>query len=164
MSAEADERKFKTLFLDVGLLCRACGLGLLEFEKAQDIMLVNSGAVCEQFIGQHLLYSNQYFEEPELYYWSREKRQSSAEEDYVLSHGNKIIPVEVKSGKTGRLKSLHVFLKEKRLGFGIRFNADLPSLLDTTAVLPEEKSIDYRLLSLPLYMVGQVRRLIRSSI
>jgi len=164
VSAEIDDKKFKVLFLDVGLLCRACGLGLLEFEKAQDIMLVNSGSVCEQFIGQHLLYSKQFFEEPELNYWSREKRQSSAEVDYILSQGNHIIPVEVKAGKTGRLKSLHVFLKEKKLGFGIRFNADLPSLLDTTAVLPDEKSLDYRLLSLPLYMVGQVRRLIRSSI
>ncbi len=164
LSAETDEKKFKVLFLDVGLLCRACGLSLLEFEKAQDIMLVNSGAVCEQFIGQHLLYSKQFFEEPELHYWSREKRQSSAEVDYILSQGNQIIPVEVKAGKTGRLKSLHVFLKGKKCRFGIRFNSDLPSLLDTSAVLPTEESIDYRLLSLPLYMVGQVRRLIKRSI
>ncbi|OGV54945.1 MAG: hypothetical protein A2X45_02695 [Lentisphaerae bacterium GWF2_50_93] len=164
LSAEADEKKFKVLFLDVGLLSRACGLSLLEFEKAQDIMLVNSGAVCEQFIGQHLLYSKQFFDDPELHYWSREKRQSSAEVDYVLSQGNQIIPVEVKAGKTGRLKSLHAFLKEKKRKFGIRFNSDLPSLLDTAAVLPTEESIDYRLLSLPLYMVGQLRRLIRSSI
>ena len=164
LSAEADEKKFKVLFLDVGLLCRACGLSLLEFEKAQDIMMVNSGAVCEQFIGQHLLYSKQFFEEPELHYWSREKSQSSAEVDYVLSQGNQIIPVEVKAGKTGRLKSLHAFLKEKKCRFGIRFNADLPSLLDTAAVMPTEESFDYRLLSLPLYMVGQVRRLIEGSV
>ena len=164
LSAETDERNFKTLFLDVGLLCRACGLSLLEFEKNQDIMLVNSGAVCEQFIGQHLLYSRQFFEEPDLHYWSRKKRQSSAEVDYVLSQGNQIIPVEVKAGKTGRLKSMHVFLKEKNRRFGIRFNSDLPSLLDTAAVLPTEESLDYRLLSLPLYMVGQIRRFIRSSV
>lgn len=159
LGAEIDERKFKTLFLDVGLLCRSCGLSLLDFEQAGDIMLVNAGAVCEQFIGQHLLYSRDFFEEPELHYWSREKRQSSAEVDYVLSLGNRVIPVEVKAGKTGRLKSLHAFMREKKQSFGLRFNADMPSLLEDTAELPGGERLDYRVLSLPLYMVGQARRL-----
>ncbi len=159
LGAEIDERKFKVLFLDVGLLCRACGLSLLDFEKAGDVMLVNAGAVCEQFIGQHLLYGRAFFEEPELYYWSREKRQSSAEVDYVFSIGNRIIPVEVKAGKTGRLKSLHAFLREKRRAFGLRFNADMPSLLEDHIDVPGEGRLNYRVLSLPLYMVGQARRL-----
>jgi len=163
LAAEIDERKFKILFLDVGLMCRSCGLSLLEFENADDVMLVNSGAICEQFIGQHLLCSKDYFEEPEVYYWNREKRQSSAEVDYILSIGNKIVPTEVKAGKTGRLKSLHTFLKEKHCSFGLRFNADMPSLLDTSAVLPSGEVLEYRILSLPLYMVGQARRLCASS-
>ena len=163
LAAEIDARKFKALFLDVGLLCRACGLSLLEFEKADDIMLVNSGAVCEQFIGQHLLYSRQFFEEPELYYWSREKRQSSAEVDYVVSLGNQIVPIEVKAGTTGRLKSLHAFMLEKHRSFGLRFNTNVPSLLETAARLPNGEQLDYRLLSLPLYMVGQARRLWAAS-
>ena len=144
-------------------MCRSCGLSLLEFENADDVMLVNSGAICEQFIGQHLLCSKDYFEEPEVYYWNREKRQSSAEVDYILSIGNKIVPTEVKAGKTGRLKSLHAFLKEKHCSFGLRFNADMPSLLDTSAVLPSGEVLEYRILSLPLYMVGQARRLCASS-
>ena len=159
LGAEVDERKFKALFLDVGLLSKACGLSLLEFENADDIMLVNSGAVCEQFIGQHLLYSGHFFEEPELYYWSREKRQSAAEIDYVISLGPEIIPIEVKAGKSGRLKSLHVFLKEKGRAFSLRFNTDIPSILNTRAVLTTGESMPYCLLSLPLYMVGQTRRL-----
>jgi hypothetical protein len=35
------------------------GLNLLDYEKAEDVMMVNSGAICEQFIGQHLLFSRQ---------------------------------------------------------------------------------------------------------
>jgi len=161
LGAEIDERKFKALFLDVGLLSRACGLSLLEFENVDDVMLINSGVVCEQFTGQHLLYSGHFFEEPELYYWSREKRQSAAEIDYVVSVGSEIIPIEVKAGKSGRLKSLHVFLKEKRRAFSLRFNTDIPSLLNTSAVLTTGESMPYCLLSLPLYMVGQARRLCR---
>ena len=161
LAAEADERSFKPLFLDVGLMNRACGLTLLDFENAGDVMLVNAGAVCEQFVGQHLLYSGQLFEEPALHYWSREKRQSAAEIDYVISVGPQIIPVEVKAGKSGRLRSLHMFLQEKQCGFGVRLNTDLPSLLETAASLPTGETVPYQLLSLPLYLVGQVRRLCR---
>lgn len=161
LGAESDPRKFKILFLDVGLMNRALGLSLLDFECAPDVMLVNSGAVCEQFIGQHLWYRGNFFEEPDLYYWSREKRQSAAEIDYVISVGPQIVPIEVKAGKSGRLKSLHMFIKEKGSGFALRFNADRPSLLDTVDVLPSGDRVRYRLLSLPLYLVGQTHRLIR---
>ncbi len=161
LGAESDPRKFKILFLDVGLMNRALGLSLLDFESAPDIMLVNSGAVCEQFIGQHLWYRGDFFEEPDLYYWNREKRQSAAEIDYVISVGPKVVPVEVKAGKSGRLKSLHMFIKEKGNDFALRFNADRPSLLDTVDLLPTGEPVQYRLLSLPLYLVGQTRRLIR---
>lgn len=63
---------------------------MLDFERADDVMLVNSGAICEQFIGQHLLTGRTFFDEPELHYWSREKSQSSAEIDYIIDHGNRI--------------------------------------------------------------------------
>ncbi len=164
LGAEIDEQKYKVLFMDVGLMCRACGLSLLDFDQATDIMLVNAGSVCEQFVGQHLLYAGEFFDEPALQYWSREKRQSSAEVDYVISMGANILPVEVKAGKTGRLKSLHLFLKEKKRSIGVRFNADLPSLLETTDVLPTGESVHYRLLSLPLYLVWQTRRLLTETI
>ena len=76
-----------------------------------------------------------------------------------LHSGSKIIPVEIKAGKTGRLKSLHMFLREKMRSFGVRFNTDVPSLLDTEAALPSGETMPYRLLSLPLYLFGQTRRL-----
>ena len=92
------------------------------------------------------------FEEPEAFCRTREKSQSSAEVDYVISFGETIVPVEVKAGKTGTLKSLHVFL---------RINADEPSLLDAKTSLAKGQNAQFRLLSLPLYMVGQARRLCR---
>ena len=122
-------------------------------------MLVNGGALCEQFVGQHLLYSGQPYETPALYCWMRPERTSNAEVDYVVSEGGRTTQVEVKAGKSGTLKSLHVFLREKRLSFGLRFNADRPSVLDATTGLADGSHIPFRLLSLPLYMVGQWRRL-----
>jgi hypothetical protein len=67
--------------------------------------------------------------------------------------------VEVKAGKTGTLKSLHVFIKEKQLSYGVRFNADIPSCLDIATSLPG-KPVMFKLLSLPLYMVEEVQRII----
>lgn len=151
LGAEVNDRDFKVLFMDVGLLCRSCGLNLADVEAASDMMLVNSGAVAEQLIGQHLFYCGQFFEEPELHYWRRQKAGSSAELDYVRAIGPHIVPIEVKAGKTGTLRSLHLFLRQKGLDFGLRFNSDLPSLIKG----------EYRLLSLPLYLVGQARRLCR---
>ncbi|MDD4869340.1 MAG: ATP-binding protein [Kiritimatiellae bacterium] len=159
LGAETDDRTFKVLFLDVGLLCRACGLRVLDVEKVADLILVNNGAVCEQLAGQHLLMSGAFYEDPVLYYWMRDRPNSSAEVDYLMAIGSHVIPVEIKAGATGRLKSLHLFLSEKELRFGLRFNSDIPSLLDTQIPKIGAAVTPFRLLSLPFYMLGQARRL-----
>ena len=159
LAAEADERRFKCLYMDVGLMCAALHLNVLDLGK-QDLTLVNGGAVAEQFVGQHLLYGGPRYETPVLYYWTREARNAAAEVDYLMAPGRQVVPVEIKAGTTGSLRSLHQFLKEKRRDFGLRFNADVPSLLRDSKGLPDGTRIDYHLLSLPLYMVGQARRLV----
>ena len=165
LGATVDFKKFKVLFLDVGLMSTATGLNLVDFEQAKDIISINSGAIAEQFVGQHLLYSQPGYKEPELYYWMREKKNTSAEIDYLISEGNSIIPIEVKAGKSGTLKSLHLFLKERQKDFAIRLNSDQPSLLTAgTTVNDGQDNIPYTLLSLPLYLVGQVRRLAKGKL
>jgi hypothetical protein len=158
LGAEADERQFKALYMDVGLMCGSLGLNLIDLQR-EDLSLVNNGAVAEQFIGQHLLYSGAAYEIPAVYCWMREARTAAAEVDYVIAQGRHVLPVEIKAGKSGTLKSLHVFLQEKHRRFGLRFNAAVPSLL-RDAPLPGHPGQRYDLLSLPLYMVGQIRRLL----
>jgi uncharacterized protein len=94
----------------------------------------------------------------------RDKPNSSAEVDYLLAHGPHVIPVEVKAGATGRLKSMHLFLSEKNRDFGLRFNSDTPSLLDTRMPAMEDNSRPFRLLSLPFYLIGQTRRLCETAL
>ena len=163
LGAESSERNFKAIFLDVGLLCRACGLGITKLEQAQDMTLINDGAVAEQFVGQHLLYDREFYEDPELYCWMRQKRTSNAEVDYLLTMGQEIIPVEIKAGKTGSLKSLHLFLNKKQRSFGLRFNAIPPSVVDSQTCVAGAESSPFRLLSLPFYLIGQTRRLCRET-
>lgn len=123
----------------------------------------NPGALCEQLVGQLLLNQRELFEQPQSLCWIRQRKTSNAEVDYLISEGSTIIPVEVKAGKTGSLKSLQLFLQEKNLHFGLRFDSDLPSIVDTKTSLPNVKGHPYRLLSLPFYLISETKRLCREN-
>jgi predicted AAA+ superfamily ATPase len=160
LGAESNHRVFKVLYMDIGLMSSALNLNVLDLGK-EDLSMINNGVLAEQFIGQQLLYSGRYYESPALFYWVREEKSAAAEIDYVLPCGHHIVPVEIKAGTTGTLKSLHQFLKEKQRHFALRFNADAPSLLLDNKKLTDGLAIEYELLSLPLYMGGQAQRLMQ---
>ncbi len=155
LGAERDERHFKALFLDIGLVNRLCGLDLVG---AEDLITVNEGALAEQFVGQQLLCAAPAFEDPQLFYWAREARNAKAEVDFVISRNQEILPVEVKAGKTGTLRSTFQFLREKRRRRAVRFHTGSPALEEVK--LPGEEGTTVQLLSLPLYAVGQLDRLL----
>jgi len=107
LGALASERKFKALMLDLGLMQHLCGMSFdIEFTR-RDLLAIYRGALAEQFVGQELLSAGQ----GDLYYWAREAKSSSAEVDFLTVRNGQIHPVEVKSGASGRLKSLHLFLR-----------------------------------------------------
>ena len=141
---------FKTLFLDVGLMQRGCGLDL-TVSRAVDLLAAHAGAVAEQLVGQELLACRDPHAPPELYYWAREKRGSSAEVDYLFPYGGQIFPVEVKAGHTGRLKSLHMFLDRYGAPFGIRMSQ-------------APLSFGNRVLSVPIYAVSRLPDLIEETL
>jgi len=163
LGAEANAKDRKPLFLDVGLLCCALGLKATDLHQAENLILINSGAVAEQFAGQHLLYSSDRYAEPQLYYWNREQRSSSSEVDYLLAHGSQVVPVEIEAGKVGSLKSLHVFAAEKGCPRALRFNTDIPSHCWTTSAVASMQSQAFELISLPLYLIGETKRLLDAT-
>jgi uncharacterized protein len=65
------------------------------------------------------------------------------------------VPVEVKSGASGALKSLHQFLWRARRDLGIRLHAG-PFADERHEVRMPAGPFRYRLLSLPLYLAGEV--------
>ena len=89
-----------------------------------------------------------------------EEKGSNARVDYVMGYGSKVIPVEVKAGSTGSLKSLHLFMGLKGFPVAVRFNSDLPSEFQVNTKEREGKSIEYKLISLPFYLLGQLHRLL----
>ena len=71
-----------------------------------------------------------------MYYWHREKRGSSAEVDYLLEQEDRVVPVEVKSGSTGKMQSLNLFMDEKKSTEGIRISLENFSQYGKITVVP----------------------------
>ncbi|MEE9904840.1 ATP-binding protein [Chlorobium sp.] len=127
LGATASARSFKAIMLDIGLMRHLSGMPSdIEYAK-NDLLSIYRGAMAEQFVGQEMLVTQQ----GGLYYWDRQAKSSSAEVDYLAVLNGRIHPVEVKSGATGSLRSLHLFLASypecgRALVFSDRPYADLP--------------------------------------
>jgi len=162
LQADLNEKAYKLLFLDVGLMNAISGMSWDTLSRQDDIELINKGAVAEQFIGQHLLDLLAESPNRELTYWLREGKSLNAEVDYVTAFGGRIVPVEVKAGGKGRLRSLHQFMGEKKLPLAVRFDASLPSEQKVETTIRKggrELAVRYRLLSLPLYLIERLPEL-----
>ena len=129
-----------------------------------DEQLVNEGAVAEQFVGRHLMALFADSLNRELTYWLREGKANNAEVDFLAAFDGRIVPIEVKAGARGSLRSLHQFAGEKRISLAVRFDASLPSTHTVEATIRKGgHSIDvkYQLASLPLYLIERLPAVIR---
>jgi hypothetical protein len=124
LGASINLRRFKALVFDVGLHQRLAGLQLSEHLVADRATLINRGGAAELFTGLQLVSGSSPFLRPELFYWHREARSSSAEVDFVIAHGATIIPLEVKSGFKGGMKSMRIFMQERNTPIGIRLSQE----------------------------------------
>lgn len=165
LQADMQEKVFKTVFLDVGLMNAVCGLNWHVVSRMDDVKLINEGAIAEQFIGQHLQFL--LFDSPnrELTYWLRQGRSSNAEVDYVIGVAGAVIPIEVKAGATGTLKSLHQFMGTKKAPLAVRLDASRPSLQQINTVIntgKKQKKVSYPLISIPLYLVERIESIVEN--
>ncbi|MEI8027634.1 MAG: DUF4143 domain-containing protein [Pseudomonadota bacterium] len=111
LGAGDDEKTFKPLFLDIGLAQRICGRNSADILNEKDLVAAMDGQLAEQFVGQQLLANSSGSESGQVYYWKRHAKSSSAEVDFLLARSGQVIPVEVKNGRSGSLKSLHLLLE-----------------------------------------------------
>ncbi|MBT3218262.1 MAG: ATP-binding protein, partial [Proteobacteria bacterium] len=147
----ADLRKSPRLqFLDTGLLNYAVGLQS-DFFAFDDLHSFYRGRLAEHIVGQEL-----QCQDPDIKYkplfWVREKRQSKAEVDFIVQHRGLVIPVEVKAGKTGKLRSLHQFMNRCDHHFAVRLHAG--PLARQQVATPEGKK--FILLDLPYFLGCQL--------
>ena len=150
LAAEERDGIFKIQMLDIGLMLNTLGLSISTM-PLESALFINEGALAEQFVGQELLAYADPLQPPQIYYWSREAKGAEAEVDFVIAHGGRPVPVEVKAGATGSLRSLRQFMLDKKCSVGVRFSQHPLSLVDG-------------ILSIPLYMVSSLSRLLDSHV
>jgi len=124
LGAEVNLHLFKTIFVDIALTQSLLGINTAEWllQNSQDTF-VNRGAIAEAFVGQELISYSDPSQSTALHYWVREKSGANAEVDYVTIIDGKVVPIEVKSGANGHLKSMQLFLNEKKQSpLGIQFS------------------------------------------
>jgi predicted AAA+ superfamily ATPase len=136
LKAESDLKKFKVLFFDTGLAQRLLRVDHRTLLLNPDITLVNNGAVAELLVGLELMAYQNFRESPELYYWHKEERASNAEVDYVTTIGSKIVPIEVKSGSSGSMKSLRAFMDLKGSELAVKVSGFNFSLFENVRTIP----------------------------
>jgi len=163
LGAEIKEKYFKEIFLDTGLCSAALGLSYSQVKDVHEISYINKGEIAEQVAGQLLRTIEPFYIEPSLYYWQRDEKGSSAEVDYLIQHGNKIIPIEVKAGSSGTLKSLHLLMESKKLDTAIRIHSNRATITKVEHKNRDKKLIKYKLISIPFYLMGQIHRLLDLS-
>lgn len=139
LDAYAEKDFFKLYLLDVGLL------GAMSDLSAK--VLLQNGALFQEFKGSLTEnYVMQAMNEEQFghYYWSSE---GTAELDGVLNYESEIFPLEIKSGFTGKKKSLNVYVEKYKPRFAIRTS-------------PMNLKKDGNILNCPLYLVGVLKKIL----
>jgi len=144
LGAEANHKKCKMLLLDTGIFQRLLNLEVSDFLFSSDFEVINKGSIAEQFVGLELIKNSSPYTFENLYFWTREKEKSQAEVDYLIQSKGKIVPIEVKSGKQGRMQSMYLFLAAKQSEYGIRTSLENFTKYDNIRVYP-------------LYAIGNIK-------
>ena len=140
----------RLLYLDTGLVNYRAGLQT-GFLSVTDLGALYRGRLAEHVVGQELLAADRRAHAKPRF-WVRQKSGSTAEVDYLHQYRDRLVPVEVKSGKSGALRSLHQFMQRVDHDLAVR-------LWDGDIDLHEAKTHEgrrFRLLNLPFFLVHQL--------
>jgi hypothetical protein len=127
IGSEADSSYRKMLVLDTGLMLRLLNMTMGESSRySMEILtnsvtdLVNKGPMAEMIAGLEILRYQTPNVRHDMYYWTRLDKNAQAEIDYVTTYNQEILPIEVKAGVQGGMKSLWRFMSDKHLSKAVR--------------------------------------------
>ena len=140
----------KLMVFDTGLLNYVAGFQKDLFHT-KNLHNNQKGKIAEHIVGQEIMATN-YSPLSKLLFWVRDKNNADAEIDFLIPYKDKIIPIEVKSGATGSLRSLHFYMENAKAPFAIRLFAGKSS-----NQLVNVKNIQaYTLYNLPYFLAGKL--------
>lgn len=165
LGGEADSSYRKYFPLDPGLMMRMLRLSGGDAKTLTSLILtgenadvVNKGPMAEMIAGLEMLRYKTPRLRHELYYWVRMERNSVAEVDYVEAESGSVLPIEIKAGTQGGMKSLWMFLRQKRLSRAVRCSLEnFGQIIRPDQVNPD---IEYHISICPLYAISQLPRLL----
>jgi uncharacterized protein len=138
--------------VDTGLINYFAGLQK-ELFGTGDLNSAYEGRIAEHIVGQELIaISNSIADK--VSFWVKEKKQSNAQVDYIIPYEKYIIPIEVKSGKAGRLRSLHEFIDSASHNYAVRVYSGALKIDEVQTV----KGKKFYLLNLPFYLAGNTKK------
>jgi predicted AAA+ superfamily ATPase len=147
--AQPDRNKSPRLHLmDTGLVNYFSGIQKTLYQAA-DMNAIFRGQVARQVVGQEILAGGTA---GALHFWVRDKAQSTAEVDFLIPFGDMMIPVLVRSGEPGRLRSLHQFVDQAPHPYAVRLHAGHLSISEAMTLGGKK----FFLMSLPYYLAGKV--------
>jgi len=161
LGAEVNERFRKYIYLDSALLLRILDMDLGGARQLTDLIvagtaedLVNKGGLAEMVLGWELIKYNNPRSQHDLYYWENTADGTRSEVDYIIARDMKVLPIECKSGTSGKMKSLHLFMHNKHLTDAIRCSLENFALLESC----DKKADDTvrRIQILPLYAISNL--------
>lgn len=161
LGAEVNEKFRKYIYLDSALLLRILDIDLGGARQLTDLImagtaedLVNKGGLAEMVLGWELIKYNSPRSQHDLYYWENTADGTRSEVDYIIARDMKVLPIECKSGTSGKMKSLHLFMHNKHLTDAIRCSLENFALLESC----DKKADDTvrRIQILPLYAISNL--------
>ncbi|MCM1110029.1 MAG: ATP-binding protein [Clostridium sp.] len=160
LGAETNEKFVKYNYLDTGLLLRILELDFGSAKPLTDIIvagseseLVNKGSLAELSVGLELLKASNNRHKYELHYWENLSNGTNSEVDYVIPHDMKVLPIEVKSGTSGKMKSLRLFMQKKDISKGIRTSLENFNILSF-----QDNGTTREIEIMPIYAIGNLLR------
>lgn len=137
LGAESNNKFSKYIYLDSGLLLRILDLDLGGAQQLIDLVLsgtaadlVNKGGLAELMLGWEIIKYNNPRTQHDLYYWENTSEGATSEVDYIIARNMKVLPIECKAGMSGKMKSLFLFMRQKRLSEAVRCSLENFALVE----------------------------------
>ena len=161
LGAETNEKFRKYIYLDSGLLLRILDMDLGGARHLTDLIvagtaedLVNKGGLAEMVLGWEMIKYNNPRCQHDLYYWENTAENTRSEVDYIITRDMKVLPIECKSGTSGKMKSLFLFMHNRHLTDGLRCSLENFSLIEN--VDNKDNNALRRIQILPLFAISNL--------
>lgn len=166
LGAQVNPKFTRYDYLDTGLLLRVLAMNYDDDRELTRLILageapelVNKGIVAELTAGLELIKSSNPQSKYELFYWENLERNATSEIEYVIAKNAKCLPIEVKAGTSGKMKSLRFFMNKKDLATGIRSSLENFGLLEIPDTDKTGHQVSRTIGILPLYAMWRLQNL-----